>query len=331
MYGIGRKITMGIGVERTYGTPTGSRFVMALLDVPKIEPVQMSEEDNAALQSSYGVDDVANTVQMAKISVNAKVDEDQLPLFFLHKYEISTSTVSGETGVYKHILDYSNTNVGTNTAQSFTLFIDDPDRTKTYSPGCIWSSAKIVLEKGYIRVEAEAIGRFPVTWTGSNTITQPKTFVGRNATFGYSSTPSAVTATNILTAAINNNFNASGDDTNFVLGSADLSRAFTTVDRIELEVSALFGDFNLRDDYVNKTRKRAEIDIIDTGRTVTGSVATTRPEIKFILPVAKIISWEQDGGLDDIQKQNVTLLAIDEVGTAQTPMRIEVTNSIPSY
>ena len=327
--GIGRKRTMGISVEGTYGTPVSApTFVLPLQDTPRIEVVQSKARNISALGSSYQADSLINTVRYANVSLNVKVDEDTLPLFFKQKFTISSSTVSGETTVYQHTLSYSNSNQGA----SFTLWLDDDDRTSQQVAGVVFSNINVVAEpSGLLRLEITGMGKFPTTWAGSNTVTQPREFVGRNAVFSYGDYSGALASYNLLKGSFNHTFGLSGEDVNFALGEDDLVGLYTLEDEFMAEIQALFPNLDDRDDYANNTKKKWAVAVTDSSRYVTGSVTNVSPSILLNYPVGYVEQWSEEGGLGDVLKQNLTLLPTDEVGVANAPMNIVVVNGTASY
>jgi hypothetical protein len=325
--GIGRKRTMGIAKETTYGTIVGSpTFTLPLLDTPRVEIVQNKEENIAALGSTYAVNALMNTNRMVNFSMNIKIDEDHLPLFLLQRYTIDSDAHSGETVVYDHVATYA---PGATT--SYTLFLDDDDRTSIKMAGCKFESMNFSIEQGYIRVEVSGKGIFSDTWVGSNTVAQPKEFVGRHAVFGIGADGAGTTNTSIIKAMMNHSFTLSGDDFNFELGNQNMTALEVQEDRYELEVTKRFTNFTFRDYYTNNTKLEWDMLITDTARNVTGSVASTKPSILAEYPVGYMSAWAEEGGLGDSLTETFTLLAVDEVGVATAPAQFTITNAIASY
>lgn len=328
--GIKRKRTVGIAAESAYAnaSATGSStFVLPIVDY-NVEDVTTIIENEAAVGSSYGVNDTMVATEMSNVSMTLKVDEDQLPLFFKQCFDINSSAASGETVVYQHVLSYNSSNTGT----SYVLRIDDPDRDNLYVPGVKWESMNFVAEPGgFFTVELSGRGRHSETWTGSNTVTEFKEFAGRNATYQLVDQGTSYANYSALMANFNFTFGLSDDGDNFTLGSRLMQNLFTTVSRFEAEITALLSDYTLRDKYRNNTTQKSKVIVTDTARFVTGSVANTSPSITFEYPAQKIIAWAEDGDLNAVLKQKFTLLATDQVGTADTPVKITVVNAIASY
>lgn len=320
---------MGISLEATYGTPVASpTFVLALQDTPKVEVVQNKVRNISALGSSYQANALTNTVKMANVNLNLKINEDILPLLFAQKFDIVSTTVSGETAVYNHVLSYNSGNVG----KSYTLWLEDDDRTGQQIAGVKFSNINLISEpNGEIRAELTGLGKYPTTWTASHVVSAMNEFTGRSATFSYGTYTASEAAYPVLSATLNHTFGLSGDESNFVLGSADVAQIFTTEDEFVCEISALMPDLNDRDDYANNVKKKWSLNITDAGRFVAGSVTNINPSIKFSYPVGYVESWTEEGGLSDVLKQTLSLLPVDEPGVADAPLKITVVNATASY
>jgi hypothetical protein len=323
--GIGRKRSMGIAMEATYGTYAATPiFTLPLLDTPRIDIKVNKERNVAALGSSYGADDVKTKNRMVEFSLNVKIDEDHVPMLLAQKFSISSVTASGETTVYNHTLTYSSSN----DLASYTLFLDDDDRTSIKTSGCRFSKINIIAEQGFLRAEIDGMGSFPTNWSGSTTIVEPNEFVGRNVVYSFGTYGSTSTATSALTATLNHEFGLSAEETNFVLGSQEISKIYNTEDIFTSEIEGNFSAFaTFRDKYTANTAVQWDLNIIDTGRTVTGSSNNTTPKIKFDYKKGYIEDWSEDGGLSDILKEKVTLLAVDDPTIAAAPLEVTVTNS----
>lgn len=322
---IGRKRLFGIAIETgAYGVAQSSpTYVLPLLDTPRIEIVQNKEENTAALGSNYAVNTVDNTTRMANLSLNVKVDEDHIPLFFKQRFSIASGTVSGDATAYEHVLSYSNT-----TTTSFTVFVYDPDRTSVKAAGFKFENLNLFAEQGYYRIEATGKGKFTSTWTGSTSATQPSEFVGRNASVLFAQYPTATTSIPVLRSVFNHTFGLSDDEFNFVLGDGDMTALELTEDRFEAEVTKRFEDFTYRDYWTNNNKLSWASKVEDTGRTIGSS---SNPMVLFDYPVGYMTNWTEEGDLGTPLTEILTLLATDEVGVTNAPAKITVRNSVASY
>lgn len=328
--GIGRKISIGIGGESAWGTPVASpTFYLPVTDY-SVEEVVVQAENVANLGSTYAVNDVVNAFSYANFSLTFKMDENSLPLLLKQFCTVSSTTASGETVVYQHTCDFNSTNAGT----SYTLFINDPDRSdnKQYISGARYDTLNISAENnGFVMVEVSGRGKYPVTTTSGVTVESPREFVGKNASFKYATYSGTLATTSILTMNLTHSFGLTDDADNVTLGSDGLTQLYNLASRFEGEFSTLYADNTIRDDWKNGIEKQHQALFVDAGRYIAGSVASTNPSVTFTYPRSKIIEWSRDGASDDLLKQNFKLLALDKVGVASTPIQIVVKNSIASY
>lgn len=326
--GIGRIRTLGFSKETSYGTgPNTASYYLQVIDTPRINIVQNKAENIMSMGSKYATNAVKNTTRMANFSLNIKVSENALPLLLAQSFQISTATVSGDANVYRHTLSYSST-----TTQSYVFFLQDPDRTSIKMNGVKLSSFQFGLATdGFVTLQLEGMGQFPVTWTNTVSATTAQEFVGRNATYSQAPTAQTYTTTSVISATINHTTTLSADTDNFALGSADVIQIANMEDRFEQQVTALFPDFALRDYYTNNTKIKNRFVITDTDRFVVGSVANTNPNITFEYPSSQIITWNDTGGIGELLKQELTTLALRDSTIATSPAVITITNNVASY
>jgi hypothetical protein len=326
--GIGRKRTLGIALEGTYGVPAAiPTFVLPVLEVPRFKLVQNKVRNVAALGSTYQTNNIKNITKMINFSMPIKIDEDQLPIFFKQKFTINSALISGETSVYQHTLSYN-----TNNGPSYTLFFEDGDRVSEIISGVKFSALNLTANtKDYIKLDITGVGKAPVTWTGTNTVVAPKEFTGVHAVFNYGDYGGSKAATSILNAVLNHTFNLSGDDENFALGSAEMVNVYNKEDDFQGVVEAMFDAITIRNEYLNNTEKQFDLTITDTGRNITGSAINTKPYIQFNYPAGFVEGWDESGGLADLLKQSLTLTPIDRIGLTTSPLTIIIKNATASY
>jgi hypothetical protein len=331
--GILRKTSVSIAREVQYGVEHSNPYIFSLgvVEFGWKETIEKAE-NNAMLGSTYEVDSVKETLRRMEWTMKLKVNENILPLLLLQKFSIVTSLVGGETAVFSHKLTYLNSNSAT-LGQSFALYFDDPDREDLVALGARYEKIDLVAEPGgYVTVEISGQARYPKKQTVTNVITgAPLDFVGRNVNFQISKTTDSLAAQKLLTLTAKHQFNLSGSESNYSLGDNEMSDLFTLQDKFENEITALMPDNALKTNWENNDKMKSEVDIIDTSRFVDGSVASTRPSIVISYPAQFITQWSRQGGANDIVKQSLTLLAVDDPAVATAPVEFTIVNNVPAY
>jgi len=331
--GIFRKVTLGISKEAGYGTVSGttSTYVMPNVELAFTENI-VKIKNTAMLGSTYGVDNIKNGLRFVDFTMKMKVDEDILPLLLLQKFTNSTSTVSGETTVYRHELSYSNNNVASS-GQSFGLFWDDPDRSDMRVAGARFGSINLSMEAGDV-IYAEITGRgiYP-TYTGvTNTISGvARDFVSRGVEFSMGDYDGSFTETNLLSATFNHEFGLSEQADNFYLGDYDMSNLFTLEDMFSAELKTHMPDLTIKNNWEDNDKLKSKVIMTDTTRFVSTSVASTNPSIQIDYPAQFITAWAREGGASDIVKQNFTMECVDDPAIATAPIKFTIVNSVASY
>lgn len=325
--GTGRNLTFGIAAQPTFGTPvTASTYTLAVTNAPSIERSISKLLDTAQLGSVYSTDDIENGNRQATITLEGKVDENYLPLLLKQRFSITSVTASGETAVYQHTLAFTNT-----TNSWYTLQIDDSSNQSYYIQDALITNLKLTMNGEFITFSAEFAGAYPVTYSGSNVAVQPKTFVGRMATFKYANDGSTPTATNVLSSTATFEFGTNSDETKFFLGKQDLGTHELTQDTYLLEVTTLESGVGNVNDFTLNTAKEAQIVVTNTDRNVVGAVAATKPSFTIDIPYAKLQEYSTSYPTDDSKMETFKLMALDKVGEINAPAKLTVVNSVATY
>jgi hypothetical protein len=326
---VGRLRTMGIAAQPTFGTAvTTSQFVLPLTNMPEIESTILKVENNAALGSAYQLNELENGNRFASVPLEFKIDEDQLPLILKQRYTITSVTASGESAVYDHTGAYSNT---TNTW--YTLILEDGDRTDYVVRDVLFTDMTFTYDGDFFRVSTTANGAYPEAVTVSNTVTAPKEFVGRMASFKFATTGSTTVTASALSAELTMSFGTNGDDTKFNLGSQDLGTHVLTADEAyTLAVTRNEEDrATFYDVFTDNTPKEVDMEVTSLDRFVSGSVANTNPSVGFNFPYAKISEYTEGDNLDELVSETGTFTVLDKPGVSGAPMNFTITNATASY
>lgn len=323
--GIARLRKIGIAAQPTFGTPaTTATYVLPITNATVINTMVNRVVNNAALGSSYQINDVLSTTRMAEVPLEFKVDENQFPLLFKQRFTIAsvTTTVSN---VYKHTLSYSES-----TNSWYTLFLQDDNLQDYVVKDALLDNLDFTLDQDFVRVTANAIGAYPTQTNVVLTATQPQEFVGRMATFLADDYPGTATNTNVLTAALNFDFGLNSEDSRYGLGSADLAVLRLTSDRYTMSVTKLKDDVSYYDDYTANQTKTLQFKLQNTDRFVDAGTLT-RPLIQFDIPRAKIETYTEEPNLEELTRETIALVALKPANVTGTPLSITVLNSTASY
>ena len=327
-----RKVTLGAADEATYGTAvTTADYVLNVEELTINEQVIMAE-NTAMLGSDYQLDNIRPALEYCTFTIKAKIDENSLPFLMKQKYDIVSSTVSGESAVYSHALTYNTRNASAS-GQSYTLLLDDGDIADLVIAGARFEKHDFTVEpKGFLMLEMTGVGKYPTNDTITNSVSaQPRDFLGRHAVFSIADYGSSYGDLGILSYAAKNQYGLSGEDDNFYLGDEGLNHLYTMSPRFDIDVTTHQSNETYKDLWQAGTKQKTKLVVTDTSRYVTGSVASTRPAVTIEYPSAKISAWKRDGGANDLGKQTMTLTALDDPSESSSPAAITIVNSIASY
>ncbi len=227
--------------------------------------------------------------------------------------------------LYRHTLSYTN-----NTNCWYTLFLQDDNLEDYRIDNVLLDNIDITFDNDFVRVNASAVGNYPVPTTVTNTVVQPKDFVGRMASYLDDDVPGTVTASTVLGLTASLDFGLNGDDSKFGLGNDDLAVLRLTSDKFMFNVMQLKGNTDRYLENENNTMKQVRIKAETTDRYVA-STTVTRPLIQFDVPRAKIENYTEEPNLDDLTRENFDLTALNYVGVSGVPMSITVLNAKAGY
>jgi hypothetical protein len=209
----------------------------------------------------------------------------------------ATSADDPEAGANTHTASVLNTNQH----PSYTLFFEDSNRDEV-GLGCRMVSYQQVVTAGdYVTYTAVFIGQAPSTNTGTPSYTDSYLFSADQALIRLTTVGGSFTGTTIpletLTFTINKNTEAY-----FAVGS-------TIPNNIINKNFSCDGSFTLLDDddtyydlFNDHTLQAMEISLI--GDTNIGATSTPH-STKFTLNQMHFSTWDNNGALDDIVKQNI--------------------------
>ncbi|HOU26514.1 MAG TPA: hypothetical protein PLD76_00480, partial [Paludibacteraceae bacterium] len=207
------------------------------------------------------------TIRQASVSMKMKVDENLLPLILRNKFAISSSAVSGDSGVYDHVLTYK---VGSTagSGESFTLFWDDPDIGDCVISGFRFNAMNFEYKpQDFVMVSTEGVGKYFTETAVTNTVSATlREFVGRHTKTEIADYGGAYAEESLYELAQNHSFEGAGEDRNFYLGSADMAVNLLKQSKFELSALVKYTDLTYRNDYENRTQKALKVTVTDTGR-----------------------------------------------------------------
>lgn len=326
--GIGRKRAFGIAAQTTFGTASATAsYWLPIIDWTPGESV-MYVENTAMIGSSYEINDAAVEGKMANPSFTLKVDEASFPLLLKTFGTLTTATHSGDDAVYDHTIAFNSSN----TRQLYTIFVDDPDRTDLTFDSFRVDSMNISIQRGqFVQVELSGVSRYPVTASHTPSLSEFLEFTAANSAFQMADTGGSLSTVKLLEAELEHNFNVSDDGDNFNLSSLDIEQSFSKEVTFEHSVKLHFPDLTYKDKFRDNTQQQFEAQIIDTGRDVSTSTAGTNPSFTFEYPQAYLSGWTENGGANDVLKQDLKVKPLDKINVADAPVKIVCVNAVSGY
>lgn len=322
--GIGRLRLKGISLQPNFGTAsTSPGFFIPADEAFLIEPVLNKAENDAAMGSGYEVVDMQNTTRFSQFPLGHKVDEDLYPLFFLQKYSISTTDNGDST--HTHELFYKNT-----TQNWFTVFMQDDQRTDYRMKDVLFNGLNTAVEAGtHLTLNGQGVGHYLESGGYTVTAVDPDVFTGGDVNMYAGDFGGALAEQAVETLTANHSFSLSGEDRNFDLGNNDLAFHEIAEDRYEFEFTSKMVDRDEYDIFTANTERVYTVSVTDTGRTI--GTASQNPTIVLEYPIGKPMSFTPEGDLNTHLTFNASYLANARKSVTDSPLKITVINSTPSY
>lgn len=324
--GIARLRTMGIAKQTIFNVAaTSATYVLPLTNAPQFNGVIQKAMNEAALGSAYIQNDMVKTVRMSDVPLEFKIDEDHLPLILNQRFNISSTTVSGDANAYEHIISFQN---GTN--NWYTLFMQDDQRKDYIVKNALFDNLDFTFDQDFVRVSASVVGNYPEISTVTNAVVQPKEFVGRMTVYSDIDAPGTVTSSNALSATLNMDFGINDDATKHDLGNQDLAALLLTADSYIANIVRRKPDTTYYEDHEDLVAKTFQIKTESTDRFITGTTVT-RPLLQFDVPRGKMENYNEEPDLNELIRENFDLRFLDVVGVSDTPVKITVRNQVANY
>jgi hypothetical protein len=327
--GIGRRRAFGIAQQSNFATASDNpEYWLPLTEWTPGEEVEKIL-NTAMIGSIHANNDAHEVMSKASPSFTIKVTEDEFPLLCKAFGTISSSQVTGDDAVYEHVVTFTNDN----DKALYTIFVDDPDREDLTFRSFRVDTMNVTFTKGeYITVELSGLSVYPVTASHTATFSNDfKEFTSANCEFQMADEGGSLSTVKFLEAQLNHTFNVSDNEDNFNLGVLEMEQSFNKQSEMEHTAKLLFDDLTEKNEWKDNQAKHLEAKIIDTTRTVSTSTASTNPSITLDYPSAYFTEWSEDGGADDILKQDLTITVVDKIGIADAPVKITAVNAVTGY
>jgi len=327
----GREPYIGVGIESTAGTAVVASKYLPFVTCT-LRGIHEPMEDEAAKGVRERVWGVIGGRKRGEGDIEIYADVENAPyLLYPALGTMTTTTASGESVVYEHVIKRSTSS----TPKTLTILYNDTQDTRAYSYAAI-NTLELTVSDGLATISANIISKFPTTGTASLSITEERIFSFKDYTikFGSGSTgtlalaaANSADATQVrsFTLRINNSAEA-------VYQSGDASAQDITVAQFEAD-----GEYTL---FYESTTDRAFYETLLSGGDAVRAMVVTftgdsigsaeTEEIKIEIPNFHLSDRTVDTAIAGFITENPSFVAQYDPDELYS-VKATITNQTASY
>lgn len=322
---IGRKGWLGVNIETTPGTAVDPAKYLPYTACTLRNVVEVLDDESAKgiRERSWG-STAARTRGEGDITI--LMDVENAPYLLIPALgSVTSSTASGESDVYEHVI----TRKSGNPPKTLTLNFNDTVETRKYTYGVV-NTAEISFSDGYAEISGSLLSKAPSTGTGSKDITEETVMAFKDAKIYF--------GTDLSTAESNYTGDTNSKDlSEFSLTINNNAEAqYTSGDSSPSQIS--MGQFEANGDYTlffEDTTERAAHENQTLRAMIisfTGSDIGTgeQEEIKIEIPEFHITERSVDTAPAGFVTENPSFVC-DYDSTEGYSIRVTITNEHSSY
>ena len=321
---IGRKTTIGVGIESTKGTGVAPQIFIPVSNF-SVDVKSEYVDDN----SSYGrIEDSIDSYvakKKADISFDGNVYDKAMGYLLLAALGQVSSADSGDASglVYKHTFTVKND--ADHPALSLEAEGDNYDERAIYS---MLESLSIDAAVGeYLKYSAAFKGKTEESTSGTASYTQENIFLPKMGTFKLADTQAGLDAANaidIRNAKINITKSVLPE---YSLGSETPSALYNQVFTIDGEIELVMDSDTYKDIARDGTQKAMRLDFINSDVTIGTS---DNPQLTIDLNLVSFQDWGLNTDIDGIKTQTLGFKAHYKLADSKM-VQIELTNLQTAY
>ena len=328
---LGRKPTLGIGIELTPGTPVvASKYLpFVTCNMKGVQEPIVDESAKGVREKNWGA---IVGAKKGEGDIEAYIDvENAAYLIYPALGVCSSATASGESDVYEHTI----TRKASNPPKTVTIIYNDTQDTRKYAYATI-NTLELNVSDGLATISANILSKFPASGTGTQAITEERILAFKDYTIKFGSGATGTAALSAATSAdatpvrnftlkINNNA-----EVQHLSGDNDIAQ----VSIGELEID---GEYTL---FYESTSERAFYEtLLESGNAVRAMIVTfsgdsignaETEEIQIKIPNFHIRERGIDTGVSGFITENPTFVAEYDPTEAKS-IEIKITNEQASY
>ena len=317
---IGRKLSVGIGLETSRGTGVTPEYWLNAVSFSHADKV-IKANSEASTGGIWGGDQSLVARQMAEGEIEVEMDERGFGLILLATLgDVSSASFNG---VYKHTYSLQND------AQhpSLSISTDDPINEQIFEFGMIDNLAIEFLPEEIVKYTVAFKSKNAADSSVTPAFTTNNKFLGRQLEVKQADlTGNLDAASKVQVSRASITFEKNTEFYN-VVGSVQPEDIYNKKFNITGELELSYEDDTFRDFMNNGSYRALRLDLVNEDVTI----GTTNPSFRIDISRAAFENWEPAYPLDDLVTQTITFTAFYDFTNGNLFNDCYVVNEIASY
>lgn len=297
---IGRRVSVGVGVETDRGTAVAPSYFYRHLSLDFARKTTAIQNESA-MGRVEKINDSAIVSQWAEGKLEGKVTDTGIGYLLANIFgQVSSAAASGQTGAFDHSFSIGQSQ----TPPTLTIARKDPNTDRRHALGTL-ADLEISVEAGdWVKVNATIMAKMGEVATNVVSFLEENEFTSRNVVIKMADDEAGLaSASPIAAKSFKITINRNATTYSSFTGSLDISNIFTGAYELTGEMVLIYDTTDFEDKYYNNTAQALEV-TIENAQVDIGT--STHPSLKFKAPKVRVSEWSQSNDLDNVIEQTLS-------------------------
>lgn len=321
---IGRRVSVGVGVESTRGTAVAPAYWYRHLSL-EFGRKTTAIQNESAMGRVEKINDSAIVSQWAEGKLEGKVTDIGVGYLLANIFgSVSSEAASGETAVYEHTFSISQSQ----TPPTLTIARKDPNSDRRHGLGTL-ADLEISVEAGdWVKVNATIMAKMGEDASNTVAFQEENEFTSRNVVIKLADDEAGIaSASPIAAKSFKVTINRNATTYNSFTGSLDISNIFTGAYEITGEMVLIYDAADWEEKYYENTPQALDV-FIENAQVDIGVVS--HPSLRITAPKVRVSEWSMSNDLDEVIEQTLSFtMELDT--TAGRAIQMVLTNEKEDY
>ena len=321
---IGRRVSVGVGVETTRGTAVAPAYWFRHLSLDfgrKTTAIQ----NESAMGRVEKINDSAIVTQWAEGKLEGKVTDIGVGYLLANIFgKVTSALKAGETGVYEHKFEIGQSQ----TPPTLTIARKDPNSDRRHALGTLGDLELSVEVGDWFKVNANMLAKMGVDATNTPAFIEETEFTARDIVVKLADIAGNLpTAPAIAAKSFKVTINRNAETYKSFDGTTDITDIHTGAYELTGEMVLVYDNQDFENKYYNNTPQVMEVVVANQSVNIgTGS----HPSLKISAPQVRVSEWSLSNDLDTVVEQTLSF-SIELSITQAEALTMTLTNTKSNY